>query len=162
MHSLLGLRHFSQKFLKRFRVEREQRHRCGGNDCCGTWPTVDQRHLTDHGTWPERDEVFLAYKDLGLARFDDVTLLADSTLIDQKHPRLDLDIVGQLGHSIEFRVAEPLKEGQSSQSRGAIDCLFSLSEHNSHLSAWTGAPVRDDGRRNPLHLTGGIHGLGNL
>ena len=72
------------------------------------------------------------------------------------------EVARQLGHPIEFSVAEPLEEGQTSQSRGPVHRFFSLSEHNSHLSAWTGAPVRDDGRRNPLHLTGGIHGLGTL
>jgi hypothetical protein len=38
--------------------------------------------------------MILANEDFRFAGFDDVTLLADSTLIDQKLPRLDLNIVG--------------------------------------------------------------------
>ena len=106
--------------------------------------------------------MFLAYEDFGLARFNDVTLLADTTLIDQKFARLDLDVVGEFRNPIKFCIAEPLKEGQTSESGRPINSFFSLSEHNRHLSAWTGASVRDDGRRIPLHLTGGIHGLGTL
>ena len=106
--------------------------------------------------------MLLADEYFGLARFDDVALLPDSPVIDQQLARFDLDIVGSLRNPVEIVVAEPLEEGQPSQSSGAIHCLFPLPEHISHLSAWTGAPVRDDGRRNPPDPTGGIHGLGTF
>ena len=106
--------------------------------------------------------MFFTNENFGLPGFDDVALLPNSPLIDQKGPRFDLDIVGKLSNPIEFGIAEPFKEGQFPETRRPVNCLFSLSEHNRHLSAWTGASVRDDGRRIPLHLTGGIHGLGTL
>ena len=129
MYPFLGFRHLAEKLLEGLGVEREKRHGGVGHDRCRTGAAIDEGHLPHHRTRAERDQMFVADEHAGFTGLDHVTLLPHPTLIDEQFTGIDLDIVGQFGHTIELRVAEALEEGQTLQTGGPIDCLFPLSEH---------------------------------